>query len=40
MWGISTVILYYKNQKGGNTGEFMEIDSNGKVVRVIANYNG
>jgi hypothetical protein len=39
MWGISSVILYYKNQKGGKTGEFMEIDSKGKVVRVVANYN-
>ena len=39
MWGASSVILYYKNQKGGKTGEFMEIDSQGKVVRVVANYN-
>ena len=40
MWGVSSVILYYTNQNGGKTGEFMEIDSNGKVVRVVANYNG
>lgn len=40
LWGISSVILYYTNQKGTKTGEFMEIDSNGKVTRVIANYNG
>jgi predicted ester cyclase len=39
MWGVSSVILYYKNQKGGRTGEFMEIDSKGNVVRVIANYS-
>jgi hypothetical protein len=39
MWGLSSVILYYKNQKGGKTGEFMEIDSKGKIVRVVANYN-
>ena len=39
LWGLSSVILYYKNQKGGKTGEFMEIDSQGKVVRVVANYN-
>ena len=39
MWGISSVILYYTNQKGAKTGEFMEIDSKGKVVRVVANYN-
>jgi predicted ester cyclase len=40
MWGLSSVVLYYVNQKGTKTGEFMEIDSNGKVVRVVANYNG
>jgi ketosteroid isomerase-like protein len=38
MCGVSSVILYYKNQKGGKTGEFMEIDSQGKIVRVVANY--
>ena len=40
MWGLSSVVLYYVNQKDTKTGEFMEIDSNGKVVRVVANYNG
>jgi ketosteroid isomerase-like protein len=40
MWGLSSVVLYYVNQKGTKTGEFMEIDSNGKVVRVVANYSG
>ncbi len=40
MWGLSSVVLYYVNQKGTKTGEFMELDSNGKVVRVIANYSG
>lgn len=39
MWGLSSIILYYVNQKGGKTGEFMEINENGKVSRVIANYN-
>lgn len=39
LWGISSVVLYYTNQKGGRSGEFMEIDSKGKVVRVIANYS-
>ena len=39
MWGLSSVVLYYVNQKGTKTGEFMELDSNGKVVRVVANYN-
>lgn len=38
MWGISSVVLYYLNQKGTKTGEFMEFDSGQKVVRVVANY--
>jgi steroid delta-isomerase-like uncharacterized protein len=40
MWGLSSFVLYYVNQKGTKTGEFMELDSSGKVVRVVANYNG
>jgi ketosteroid isomerase-like protein len=39
LWGISSVVLYYTNQKGGKTAEFMEMDSKGKVVRVVANYD-
>ena len=39
LWGISSVVLYYANQKGTKTGEFMEFDGNQKVVRVVANYN-
>jgi ketosteroid isomerase-like protein len=38
MWGLSSVVLYYTNQVGKKSGEFMEIDANGKVVRVVANY--
>jgi hypothetical protein len=40
MWGLSSVVLYYVNQKGTKTGEFMELDANSKVVRVVANYSG
>ncbi|MGH8457252.1 MAG: nuclear transport factor 2 family protein [Stenotrophobium sp.] len=40
MWGLASVVLYYANQKGTKTGEFMEFDAGGKVVRVVANYNG
>ena len=40
LWGVSSVVLYYTNQKGTKTGEFMEIDAQGKVVRVVANYSG
>ena len=38
MWGVSSVVLYYVNQKSTRTGEFMEFDANQKVVRVVANY--
>lgn len=39
MWGLSSVVLYYKNQNGSRTGEFMELDAEGKVIRVVANYS-
>jgi hypothetical protein len=37
--GISSVVLYYKNQRGTRTGEFMEFDKDGQVIRVVANYS-
>ena len=40
MWGLRSVVLYYANQRGTMTGEFMEIDQNGKISRVVANYSG
>jgi ketosteroid isomerase-like protein len=40
MWGISSVVVYYVNHKGTRTGEFMEFDAQGKITRVVANYNG
>jgi hypothetical protein len=39
MRGLSSVVLYYVNQNGTKTGEFMEIDADTKVTRVVANYN-
>lgn len=39
MWGLSSVVLYYVNQNGGKTGEFMELGASGKVAKVIANYS-
>jgi predicted ester cyclase len=39
LWGVSSVVLYYKNQKGTCTAEFMEFSPIGKVVRVVANYS-
>jgi len=40
LWGLSSLVLYYVNQKGTKTAEFMELDTDGRVVRVVANYNG
>lgn len=40
MWGISSIVLYYVNQKGTRSGEFMEFNAQRQVVRVVANYGG
>ncbi len=39
LWGINSIVLYYTNQAGTRTGEFMELSANGKVLRVVANYS-
>ena len=39
LWGLHSVVLYYTNQKGTRTAEFMELSAKGKVARVVANYN-
>jgi len=39
LWGLNSVVLYYKNQKGTRTAEFMEVSASGKVARVVANYS-
>ena len=39
LWGLNSVVLYYTNQNGTHTAEFMELSANGKVARVVANYN-
>jgi len=39
LWGVNSVVLYYANQKGTHTGEFMELSANGKIARVVANYS-
>jgi hypothetical protein len=38
LWGVTSVVLYYTNQKGARTAEFMELSARGKVTRVVANY--
>jgi predicted ester cyclase len=37
--GLNSVVLYYTNQKGTHSAEFMEFSANGKVARVVANYS-
>ena len=39
MWGVSSVVLCYVNQKGTKSAEFMELNPAGKVTRVVANYS-
>jgi len=39
LWGVNSVLLYYTNQKGTRTAEFMELSATGKVARVVANYS-
>ena len=39
LFGVNSLVLYYANQKGTRTAEFMEIASTGKVARVVANYS-
>jgi hypothetical protein len=37
--GLNSVVLYYTNQKGSHTAEYMEVAPTGKVTRVVANYS-
>jgi hypothetical protein len=39
LWGLSSVVLYYINQNGTKTGEFMKVNATGKVTKVVANYS-
>jgi ketosteroid isomerase-like protein len=38
MFGLSSIVVCYKNQKGTKTAEFMEFGKEGKVTRAVANY--
>jgi ketosteroid isomerase-like protein len=35
LWCVNSVILYFANQKGTHTGEFIELSATGKVARVV-----
>ena len=39
MFGLSSMVLCYKNQKGTKSAEFMEFGPDKKIIRVIANYS-
>ena len=39
LWGLESVVLYYENQRGTHTAEYMELSPQGKVTRVVANYS-
>jgi predicted ester cyclase len=39
LWGVNSVVLYYINQKGTHTAEFMELSAAGQVTRVVAHYS-
>ncbi len=39
MWGLTSIVVHHQNQAGTKSGEFMEFDGEGKVVRVVANYS-
>lgn len=39
LWGLNSLVLYYTNQKGTLSGEFMELSADGKVTRVVAHYS-
>ena len=39
MYGLHSVVLCYRNQRGTKTAEFMEFGDGGKVTRVVANYS-
>jgi predicted ester cyclase len=39
LWGLNSVVLYYKNQIGTHTAEFLELSAAGKIARVTAHYN-
>ena len=39
LWGVNSVVLYYTNQVGTHSGEFMEVSAVGRVARVIAHYS-
>ena len=38
MWGLSSVVLYYVNQKGSRTGKVFRTDDEGQIRQLIARF--
>jgi hypothetical protein len=38
-WGIASLVISYVNQRGTHTAEYMELAADGRVQRVVANYD-
>ena len=39
MSGVKSIVLYYENQLGTHTAEYMELSPQGRVLRVTATYS-
>ncbi len=39
LFGNNSIVVYYVNQKGIRAGEFMELNENGKIIRMHAHYS-
>jgi hypothetical protein len=39
LYGLDSLVLYYSNQKGIYTAEFMSLSKTGKVARIVAHYS-
>jgi hypothetical protein len=39
LYGPDSLVLYYSNQKGVYTAEFMSLSKTGKVAKVVAHYS-
>ena len=40
LWGLDSIVLYYRNQRETRTAEFMQVSRTGKVTQVVAHYSG
>lgn len=39
LWSLNSVVLYYKNQNGTHTAEFIELSAARKIARVTSHYS-